>query len=356
MKILVLDPGHQNYPYADTGCSGFGSHEEDIVLDICKRAKPLIESNSIRVIMTRDGAKVNGDGSSLNASLNTRCNIANNANADLFLSVHADAFNGSAYGTSAHVYGLGGKAETFAKILNSQMGQLFYNRGIKVSNFQVIRETNMPAVLLETAFLDNQGDNAKLADPNVRQQIAVIIAKSVCTYFGVVFNGVVTPVVFPAPIVEPSRGGTIPIVTPVPVSQPLNFSYPNNAKCISQMLIRDANGSVIPNRYVSANDIITVLDVSYSRGLCLVEYATSNGTRSGYIPVSNNIVYFNQNAWHNGSTLEVIYDENGGKLGSLSPYEKATPLYKKNGMVHLVYNTDKGLNSKSGYSKYMAGI
>jgi len=354
--LICLDPGHQSVPNPDTGCSGFGVTEQDIVLDICKRAQQLIIANGIKVIMTRDGARVNGDGSSLNASLNTRCQIANNAKADFYLSVHADAFNGSAYGTSVHIFGLGGNAEKFAKILNPQMGQLFSNRGIKVSNFEVIRDTKMPSALLETAFLDNKDDNAKLVDPNVRQQISVIIAKSVCTYFGVAYNGVVTPVVVPVPIVEPSRGGTTPIVTPVPVSQSLNFSYPNNAKCTSQMLIRDANGSVIPNRYVSANDIITVLDVSYSRGLCLVEYPTSSGVKNGYITVSNNIVYFSQNAWHNGSTMEIIYDENGGKLGSLSPYEKATPLYKKNGMVHLVYNTDKGLNSKSGYSKYMAGI
>jgi len=183
MSIIVLDPGHQSAPNFDTGTNGFGVTEQDIVLDICKRAKPLIESNEIKVIMTRDGAIVNGDGSSLNASLNTRCQIANNAKADLFLSVHADAFNTKAYGTTCHVFGFGGNAERFAKILNPMMGNIFYNRGIKVSNFAVIRDTNMPAVLLETAFLDNKDDNAKLANANIRQQIAVNIAKSVCIYF-----------------------------------------------------------------------------------------------------------------------------------------------------------------------------
>ena len=78
MYSIILDAGHQSAPNSDTGCSGFSLHEEDIVLDICKRAKTLIELNGIKVIMTRDGAKVNGDGSSVNASLNTRCQIANN--------------------------------------------------------------------------------------------------------------------------------------------------------------------------------------------------------------------------------------------------------------------------------------
>jgi len=209
LKVLVLDPGHQSIPNADTGCHGFGVTEQDIVLDICKRAKPLIELNGIKVIMTRDGAKVNGDGSSLNASLNTRCQIANNAKADLFLSVHADAYNSQAYGTTVHIYGLGGKAEKFAKILNPQMGNLFYNRGIKVSNFEVIRDTHMAAALLETAFLDNKGDNSKLVDPSVRQEIAVIIAKSVCTYFGITYKGT-NPVVPPKPTPVPK-----PVPTPV---------------------------------------------------------------------------------------------------------------------------------------------
>ena len=122
-------------------------------------------------------------GSSLNASLNTRCQIANSNKTDLFLSVHCDAFNSQAFGTTCHVFGLNGNAEKFSKILSPMMEQLFYNRGIKVSNFAVLRLTNMPAILLETAFLDNKDDNAKLADPNVRQQIAVNIAKSVCIYF-----------------------------------------------------------------------------------------------------------------------------------------------------------------------------
>ena len=182
MHSITLDAGHQSAPNSDTGCQGFGLREEDIVLDICKRAKTLIELNGIKVIMTREGAKVNGDGSSLNASLNTRCQIANSNKTDLFLSVHCDAFNSQAFGTTVHVFGLNGKAERFAKILSPMMGQIFYNRGIKVSNFAVLRLTNMPAVLLETAFLDNKDDNVKLADANVRQQIAVNIAKSVCIY------------------------------------------------------------------------------------------------------------------------------------------------------------------------------
>lgn len=188
MPILCLDPGHNSPPNADTGCRGFGINEEDIVIDVCKRAKSLIEFNGIKTILTREGDCVPGGNASLYDSLNTRCNIANNANADLFISVHCNAFNTQAYGTEVYIYGTGGNAEHLAKIIQPKMSQLFYNRGIKLSNFQVLRDTNMPAILIETAFLDNQQDNAKLVQPEIRQQIAVIIAKSVCQFFGITYR------------------------------------------------------------------------------------------------------------------------------------------------------------------------
>jgi len=100
-----------------------------------------------------------------------------------------------------------------------------------------------------------------------------------------------------------------------------------------------------------------VLDVGYTSGLVKLEYPTSKGVASGFVR-NTNIVYLSQGTWHNGSTGENIYQEANKnlKIGSLSPRESATPLYKKNGFVHLVYNTDKGLNSKSGYSAYMGGL
>jgi len=262
MNTICLDPGHQSIPNSDTGCSGFNLHEEDIVLDICKRAKPLIELNNIKVIMTRDGATVNGDGSSLNASLNTRCQIANNAKADLFLSVHADAFNTQAYGTTCHVYGLGGNAERFAKILNPMMGQLFYNRGIKVSNFEVIRETNMAACLLETAFLDNQGDNAKLADPNVRQQIAINIVKSACIYFfgtDYVYKDNSTSITQSTPITN-NKGSEFHMDCCIVYFSPADFSSAlilSNLNKSCAMFCRNASPSVHPDA-LKATKIITV--------------------------------------------------------------------------------------------------
>ena len=135
---------------------------------------------------------------------------------------------------------------------------------------------------------------------------------------------------------------------------PGGFTYPNNAQVVGDDLyLRDANGNQISGRVVSNGDKITVLDVGYTKQLALVQYPAGSVVRQGYVTNATNLIrYFKQGEWLNGSTTEPVLDENGGSLGSLSPYEAATPLYKKNGMTHVVYDTSKGPNTKSGYVKF----
>ena len=132
------------------------------------------------------------------------------------------------------------------------------------------------------------------------------------------------------------------------------FTYENNAQVVGdELYLRDENGNIIHGRSVSDGDNITVLDVGYTKQLALVQYPAGDVVRQGYVTNATNLIkYFNQYSWHNGSTEEEVFDENGGHLGSLNPYESATPLYKKNGMTHVVYDTIKGPNTKSGYVKY----
>ncbi|WP_330509558.1 SH3 domain-containing protein (plasmid) [Clostridium perfringens] len=148
-------------------------------------------------------------------------------------------------------------------------------------------------------------------------------------------------------------GGSFNGVAPGEVV-PGGFTYENNAEVVGdELYLRDANGSLIPCRSVSVGDRITVLDVSYSKQLALVQYPAGSVVRQGYVTNATNLIrYFKQGEWLNGSTTEPVLDENGGSLGSLSPYEAATPLYKKNGMIHVVYDTSKGPNTKSGYVKF----
>ncbi|GKU23225.1 polymorphic toxin type 44 domain-containing protein [Clostridium folliculivorans] len=138
----------------------------------------------------------------------------------------------------------------------------------------------------------------------------------------------------------------------------MGFTYANNAKVINDFLyVRDSNGNIISGRQVDIGDNITVLDVSYSKQLVLVEYPTANGVVTGYVRNATNCIqYYYQNQYSNGATSETVYDGNGNVIGSLNPWEKATPIYKKDGKIHVVYNTDKGNNTKSGYVVYNGGF
>ena len=63
-----------------------------------------------------------------------------------------------------------------------------YNRGVKSANFAVIKHTNMPAILVETAFIDNYDDNRFLASDDGKYKCAVGIYKGICDYLGIEYK------------------------------------------------------------------------------------------------------------------------------------------------------------------------
>lgn len=148
---------------------------------------------------------------------------------------------------------------------------------------------------------------------------------------------------------------TAPTTSTISTSS-VGFQYPNNAQVVGDFLyVRDVNGNIITGRQVDNGDKITVLDVLYTKQLALVQYPTPSGVRSGYVTnVTSIIKYFNPYNYANGSTPEIVYDKpNGVRIGSLNPYEKATRLFvTRDGWTCVVYNTDKGANTKSGFVRF----
>ena len=137
---------------------------------------------------------------------------------------------------------------------------------------------------------------------------------------------------------------------------PGGFTYSNNAVIQNKSLnLKDANGTDIANRYVSIGDKITVLKIDADKQLALVQYPSGSIVREGYITA---IKYLNEYDWVNGSTSEPVYEtesSSDGKWGTLSPYEKATRLYKKDSRTCVVYDTSKGPLTKSGFVDYEGG-
>ncbi|NFA05469.1 N-acetylmuramoyl-L-alanine amidase [Clostridium botulinum] len=109
--------------------------------------------------------------SSLQDSLSYRTNMANNYNVDLYVSIHFNAFNGSAYGTEVLTYG--GKSFTEAsRVLNNICTLGYTNRGIKDgSNLYVLKHTKAKAMLIECCFCDNRNDMSRYNAENMANAI-----------------------------------------------------------------------------------------------------------------------------------------------------------------------------------------
>ena len=180
--LIAIDPGH-NYG-GDTGApsniNGVNYHEEDLTLDIGVAAKNALLAAGYNVVMTRDaGDRPTSD---LNTSLSDKVNVANSANANFFISIHMNAFDGSAHGTEVYTYTAPTQLATnVAKVICDGISQKIdtTNRGVKTANYYVLRNTNMPAILIECAFIDNPSDVAKLSNPADQQLIAQAIVDGI---------------------------------------------------------------------------------------------------------------------------------------------------------------------------------
>lgn len=166
MKIFI-DAGH-NYSGADTGAFGNGLKEQEITFYISDKLKSLLVAEGHKVKMSRNKMEDNL-GKTLNEGLNLRAKMANEWGADLFVSIHCNAFDGKARGTEVLVYSLKSKsvdtAKKIQKAIVKNLGTI--DRGVKERpNLCVLRKTSMPALLVETAFIDNVADAQALAYRN----------------------------------------------------------------------------------------------------------------------------------------------------------------------------------------------
>ena len=182
--LIVLDPGH-NYSGVDTGAVGNGLREQDVTYKIASKVKPLLENNGFTVIMTRNALKENVSNESVSASLSRRSEIANRNSADLFLSIHCNAGGGT--GTETYYCTGSQSGKVFASYIQQAVLEEvgLRNRGVKNAKYAVLKNTNMPAALLETAFIDTESDASYLGSDEYQQAFAEGIAKGICEYVGI---------------------------------------------------------------------------------------------------------------------------------------------------------------------------
>lgn len=222
--VIAIDPGHGGQ---DSGAIGLnGTREKDVVLQIARElARQVNATPGMRAVLTRN--------SDYFIPLPDRPKIARKAGADIFISVHADAVenNRSAGGSSVYVLSTKGASSQRARWLADKenaadliggvkleratnslasvlidltqsghmkasedaasvvleglkgTGNRIHKRSIERANFAVLRGSDMPSMLVETAFISNPDEERKLQDPSYQSRLAGAILDGVHTYF-----------------------------------------------------------------------------------------------------------------------------------------------------------------------------
>lgn len=149
---VIIDPGHGG---SDPGAVYGNRREKDDALALSYDIGNALERRGIRVEYTRVGDVYN--------SPYEKAQIGNRSTADLFLSIHRNAMPvpGTASGTMSLIFGKGGDAEIFAENINEELAAAGWkDLGISERpNLVVLKDTALPAVLVEVGFIDNEKDN-----------------------------------------------------------------------------------------------------------------------------------------------------------------------------------------------------
>ena len=187
-RLIYIDPGHASINEngkVDPGAMKGDLVEKDINYEIALHVQRILADKGAEVLLSR--------GETTDLSLELRAAPANAAAADILVSVHVNAANNAnSSGSSTWFHAPQGDdnydrascrllAECIQRSLLSYGGLNDYS--IREANFAVLRASEMPAVLVEVAFLTNEGDAAKLADPHFRQLLAEGIADGIIEYF-----------------------------------------------------------------------------------------------------------------------------------------------------------------------------
>lgn len=221
LTTIVLDPGHGGEDPGAVGASG--SYEKNVVLAIARKLKTQLETiPNVRVVLTRDGDYF--------VPLHMRVRKARAVRADLFVSIHADAFiRPDARGSSVFVLSEKGASSSAArwladnqnkadliggvkfdtkdkylahtlmdltqtatindslklgKVMLAEIGGInrLHKNGVEQAGFAVLKAPDIPSILIETAFISNPQEEKKLLDPGYQQKMAQALSRGIHRY------------------------------------------------------------------------------------------------------------------------------------------------------------------------------
>lgn len=194
-KIIVLDAGHGGI---DPGAMNNDKTilEKDVNLAITKKLRDLLEASGATVIMTRDkdvSLYEEDENKTIrqkyNENLRNRKNIIDQSDADVFVSIHLNAFEQSKYYGAQTFYPKGkDDGKELAQFIQDELKRVVdqdNDRKIKPrDDIYLLKNTTMPSVLIECGFLSNEKESKLLADSKYQDKVAWAIYVGIQKYLG----------------------------------------------------------------------------------------------------------------------------------------------------------------------------
>jgi N-acetylmuramoyl-L-alanine amidase len=171
--VVAIDAGHGGL---DTGAIGpTGLLEKEVVLDVAMRVRELLVRSGVRVVMTREADTT--------VALADRPRIARQQGVTAFVSIHANASTRPAVNGS-ETYFLTAQSLPLAQTIQEELSRVagLIGRGTRTANFLVLRESEVPAVLVEVAYISNVDEEVKLRQNAFRQKLADAVARGIQRY------------------------------------------------------------------------------------------------------------------------------------------------------------------------------
>lgn len=172
MKISI-DPGHGG---SDSGAVNGKYYEKNAALGIALKVADKLKAEGHDVVLTRSQDRA--------LSLQERCDIANKTKSQFFVSIHCNsAENKDASGIETYHYpNIGGVTKRLADNIQGALVEGFpeeKNRGVKEASYYVLKNTNMPAVLVEVGFISHDKTAEKLFSYSYQNKIARLIVDGI---------------------------------------------------------------------------------------------------------------------------------------------------------------------------------
>ncbi len=177
-KTIVVDPGHGGSDHGAIGVTGL--QEKELNLAVAHKLAILLKEAGASVLMTREGDQPVSNGQ--------RVDLANKAKADLFISIHANAYvSNESNGTETHYCSENNHSNASRYLAHQVQNELISalslrDRGVKANNFYVLKNTEIPAALVELAFISNPAEEEILRNEQTHSTIAQALYRGLEAY------------------------------------------------------------------------------------------------------------------------------------------------------------------------------